>query len=223
MAVQEFGTALLKQYLTNKLVDKGVKSIEKYTGTSSDEDKDKSGFVSQQKTGGLGSILGRALAFSLFGPVLGPLAFAGGKGILNLGKQQGLGLNPFGGDGPTGPAGIMSGKVQTLDGRIVDSDSAEARADLDARDRAFQETGDYDVYSDTVPTGPAYSGTATVGTRFDAEDDGGGSDDSSSGGGGTTSSSDQGETSADSGFSDSGSYEDFGTTYARGGLASLYR
>ena len=90
MAIQEFGTALLKQYLTNKLVDKGIKGIEKYTGTSSDEDKDKSGFVSQQKTGGLGSILGRALAFSLFGPLLGPLAFAGGKGILNLGQRRGF-------------------------------------------------------------------------------------------------------------------------------------
>tara|TARA_R100001086_G_scaffold221676_1_gene139000 strand:+ start:273 stop:941 length:669 start_codon:yes stop_codon:yes gene_type:complete len=222
MAIQEFGTALLKQYLTNKLVDKGIKGIEKYTGTSSDDDDTGKGFTSTQKTGGLGSILGRALAFGLLGPIAGPLALAAGKGILNLGKQQGLGFSPFGGDGPTGPAGIISGKVQTLDGRIVDAGSDEAIADMNKRDEEFQETGDYDVYSDAVTTGPAYSGTATVGTRFDAEDDGGGDDNSGGSGGGNTS-SDQGETSSDSGFSDSGSYEDFGTMYARGGLASLYR
>ena len=48
----------------------------------------------------------------------------------------------------------------------------EARADLDARDQAFQETGDYDEYSNTVTTGPNY-GPVTSGTVFDAEDDGG--------------------------------------------------
>ena len=212
----KFGTALAKQYATNKLIDKGVEGIEKYTGTSSDEDKDKSGLVSQQKTGGLASILGRALAFSLFGPILGPLAFAGGKGLLNLGKQQGLSFSPFGGDGPTGPAGIVANKAVTLDGNIVDVGSDDYYEDLDKRDEEFKETGDYDVYSNTVTTGPAYSGKATVGTRFDAEDDGGGDDDS--GGGGGTSSSDQGETSSDAGFSDAPAYD-----YAKGGLASLYR
>jgi len=212
MAV-ELGTALLKQYVTNKLIDKGIKGIEKYTGTSSDEDKDTSGFVSQQKTGGLGSILGRALAFSLFGPVLGPLAFAGGKGILNLGKQQGLGFSPFGGDGPSGPAGIVANKAVTLDGNIVDVGSDDYYEDLDKRDEEFKETGDYDVYSNTVTTGPAYSGKATVGTRFDAEDDGG-SDDSSSG-----------DTTGSGGPESMGSAQGGagGRPYRYGGLASLYR
>ena len=220
MAV-ELGTALLKQYVTNKLIDKGIAGIEKYTGTSSDEDKDTSGFVSQQKTGGLGSILGRALAFSLFGPVLGPLAFAGGKGILNLGKQQGLGFSPFGGDGPSGPAGIVANKAVTLDGNIVDVGSDDYYEDLDKRDEEFKETGDYDVYSNTVTTGPtqpAFDPNADYYTGSDEEDR-----DNESSGSSTTSSSDQGETSSDSGFSDSGSYEDFDTMYARGGLASLYR
>ena len=160
------------------------------------------------------------IAQAILGPVFGPLALTVGQNFAAKRQAQGLGLNPFGGDGP---AGIVSNKAVTLDGNIVDVGSDDYYADLDARDKEFEETGDYDVYSNTAPTGPTYSGKATEGTRFDAEDDGGGSDDSSSGGGGTTSSSDQGETSADSGFSDSGSYEDFGTTYARGGLASLYR
>ena len=69
---------------------------------------------------------------------------------------------------------------------------------LSEADQEFAETGDYDVYSGTSsPQGPAYSGTATVGTSFDAEDDGGSDDTSSS------SSQDQGETSSDAGFSES--------------------
>lgn len=69
---------------------------------------------------------------------------------------------------------------------------------LSEADQEFAETGDYDVYSGTSsPQGPAYSGKATVGTSFDAEDDGGSDDTSSS------SSQDQGETSSDAGFSES--------------------
>ena len=189
-----------------------------YTGEDEEKDTGSKTLGSIAKTGIMSLI-----ANAIFGPIFAPLALSLGQRFVDRRQAQGLGLNPFGGSGTSGPAGIMSGKVQTLDGRIVDSDSDEARADLNARDKEFEETGDYDVYSNTATTGPTYSGKATEGTRFDAEDDGGGSDDSSSGGGGTTSSSDQGETSSDSGFSDSGSYEDFGTMYARGGLASLYR
>ena len=150
------------------------------------------------------------IAQAILGPVFGPLALTVGRNFMDR-RQQGLGLNPFGGDGPTGPAGIMSGKVQTLDGRIVDSDSDEARADLDARDQEFQETGDYDVYSDTVATGPSYSGKATVGTSFDAEDDGGGDDNSGGGGGGGS-----------PGSSGPGGSDEMGS-FRYGGLASLYR
>jgi hypothetical protein len=153
------------------------------------------------------------IAQAVLGPVFGPLALTLGRNFVDRRQAQGLGLNPFGGDGPTGPAGIVSGKVQTLDGRIVDSDSDEARADLNARDQAFQETGDYDVYSDTVTTGPAYSGTATVGTRFDAEDDGGGDNDSGGGGGGGGGSP---------GSSGPGGSDEMGS-FRYGGLASLYR
>ena len=58
---------------------------------------------------------------------------------------------------------------------------------MNERDREFQETGDYDVYSGTtVTTGPDY-GPVTSGTVFDAEDDGGGDDKSGGGGGGSSS------------------------------------
>ena len=194
---------------------KNVADINKFTGggyfgTGGDEDNKDKGpttFGGIAKSGIMSLI-----AQAVLGPVFGPLALTLGKNFVDRRQAQGLGLNPFGGDGPTGPAGIVSGKVQTLDGRIVDSDSDEARADLDARDQEFQETGDYDVYSDAVTTGPAYSGTATVGTRFDAEDDGGGDDNSGGGGGGGGS----------PGSSGPGGSDEMGS-FRYGGLASLYR
>jgi len=184
-----------------------------YTGEDEDnKDKGPTTFGGIAKSGIMSLI-----AQAILGPVFGPLALTVGRNFMDK-KQQGLGLNPFGGSGTPGPAGIMSGKVQTLDGTIVDSDSDEARADLDARDQAFQETGDYDEYSNTVTTGPSYSGKATVGTSFDAEDDGGGDDDSSGGGGGSPGSSGPG------GSDEMGSFRYGGrASYSGGGLASLYR
>ena len=218
MAIPE----LLKTIVLNRLVDQGVRRIDRFYGTDTEreEDEDKGfGFTSQQKPGGLGSIIGRALAYSLLGPIAGPLAFAAGRGLLSR-QQQGLSLNPFGGDGPS-PAGIVSGKAVTLDGNIVDVGSDDYYDDLDARDKEFEETGDYDVYSNTVTTGPTQPAFDPNKDYYEGSDEQDRDDDSGSSS--TTSSSDQGETSADSGFSDSGSYEDFGTMYARGGLASLYR
>ena len=171
-----------------------------YTGEDEEKDKGPTTFGGIAKSGIMSLI-----AQAVLGPVFGPLALTLGRNFVDRRQAQGLGLNPFGGDESTGPAGIVSGKVQTLDGRIVDSDSDEARADLDARDQAFQETGDYDVYSDTVTTGPDY-GPVTSGTVFDAEDDGGGDSSSSS-------ASTAGD---DPGYSGP-------SPFRYGGLASLYR
>ena len=193
---------------------KNVASIDKFISgggigqESEEKDKGPTTFGGIAKSGIMSLI-----AQAVLGPVFGPLALTLGRNFVDRRQAQGLGLNPFGGDGPTGPAGIVSGKVQTLDGRIVEADSDEARADLDARDQEFQETGDYDVYSDTVATGPSYSGKATVGTSFDAEDDGGGDDDSGGGGGGGGGSP---------GSSGPGGSDEMGS-FRYGGLASLYR
>ncbi len=148
------------------------------------------------------------LAQAFLGPVFGPLALTLGQNFAAKRREQGLGFMPFGGDESLGPSGIVSGKVQTLDGKIVDAGSDEAIADMNERDREFQETGDYDVYSGTtVTTGPDY-GPVTSGTVFDAEDDGGGDDS-----GGSTGSMDASDFSDDSP----------GTPFRYGGLASLYR
>ena len=120
---------------------KNVADINKFTGggyfgTGGDEDNKDKGpttFGGIAKSGIMSLI-----AQAVLGPVFGPLALTLGRNFVDRRQAQGLGLNPFGGDGPTGPAGIVSGKVQTLDGRIVDSDSDEARADLDTRDQAFR-------------------------------------------------------------------------------------
>ena len=197
--------SILLDLAKNLAIQRGVGSLQKridsYFGGDDDRTDD---FVSQQKPGGLGSIIGRALTYALLGPIAGPLAFSAGRGLLS--KQQGLGFSPFGED--KGPSGIVSGKVQTLDGKIVDAGSEEAKADMNRRDREFQETGDYDVYSGTtVTTGPDY-GPVTSGTVFDAEDDGGGDDS-----GGSTGSMDASD------FSD----DTAGTPFRYGGLASLYR
>jgi hypothetical protein len=195
-----------------------------YSGSGEDEEKDKG----SKTLGGIAkSGIMSLIANALLGPVFGQLALTLGKNFVNKRQQQGLGLNPFGGDGTPGPAGIMSGKVQTLDGRIVDSDSDEARADLDARDQAFQETGDYDEYANSVTT-PATATFSYDPNRDyyegsdeqdkDNESDSSGDDNSGGSGGGNTS-SDQGETSSDSGFGGSGQ-ETQDNMYARGGRAS---
>ena len=174
-----------------------------YTGEDEQKDKGPTTFGGIAKQG-----IMSLLAQAFLGPVLGPLALTLGQNFAAKRQAQGLSFMPFGGDESLGPSGIVSGKVQTLDGKIVDAGSDEAIADMNERDREFQETGDYDVYSGTtVTTGPDY-GPVTSGTVFDAEDDGGGDDS-----GGSTGSMDASD------FSD----DTAGTPFRYGGLASLYR
>ena len=194
-----------------------------YTGEGTDEDeKDKGpttfGGIAKQ---GIMSLLAQAV----LGPVLGPLALTLGQNFAAKRQAQGLSLNPFGGDGPSGPSGIVANKAITLDGNIVDVGSDDYYEDLDKRDKEFAETGDYDVYSGVTvfdkPTGPTpitfdpnkdyYTGS----DEEDKDDEGPATT--------TTSESDYSPTTQDPDPAPSGSYEDFDTLYARGGLASLYR
>ena len=123
-----------------------------YTGQGTDEDeKDKGpttfGGIAKQ---GIMSLLAQAV----LGPVLGPLALTLGQNFLDKRREEGLGFSPFGGDGPSGPSGIVANKAITLDGDIVDVGSEEYYDDLDKRDEEFELTGDFDVYSNTVTRGP---------------------------------------------------------------------
>ena len=167
------------------------------------------------------------LAQAVLGPVLGPLALTLGQNFLDKRREEGLGFSPFGGDGPSGPSGIVANKAITLDGDIVDVGSEEYYDDLDKRDKEFAETGDYDVYSGgTVfdkPSGP-------IGITFDPNKDyytGSDEEDKDDEGGATTTTttsvSDYSPTMQDpdpapESKSDAPAYD-----FARGGLASLYR
>ena len=205
MALGEIGSALLKQYVTNRLIDKGIAGIEKFTDTSRDDDDKGKGFTSTQKTGGLGSILGRALAFSLFGPLLGPLAFAGGKGLLNLGQRRGF--LPGGEqqivDDPRGTftaEGMQFENIQDSLGSTDPNKDINYNTGVITDKTTGKEIGNvYDEVALTnVPEPPAYD--------FDDSSDSGS-------GGGSSSASTAGDAPGYSGPS----------PFRYGGLASLYR
>ena len=197
MALGEIGSGLIKQYVTNKLLDKGIAGIEKFSGTSSDDDDKGKGFTSTQKTGGLGSIIGRALAFSLLGPILGPLAFAGGKGLLNLGQRRGF--LPGGEQIVDDPRGTF-----TADGMQF-ADVQDTLGSIDSGTDIDYNTGDITDKSTGITTGNVYDEVALTGGDSS-------SDDGSNGGGGGGS----------PGSSGPGGSDEMGS-FRYGGLASLYR
>ena len=197
-----------------------------YTGEGTDEDeKDKGprtlGGIAKQ---GIMSLL----AQTILGPVLGPIALTLGQNFLDKRREEGLGFSPFGGDGPSGPSGIVANKAITLDGDIVDVGSEEYYDDLDKRDEEFEITGDYDVYSNTVtrgPTQPTFDPNKDYYTGSDEED----KDNEGGATTTTTSVSDYSPTMQDPDPAN-GSNDTTTTTsdapaydFARGGLASLYR
>ena len=205
MALGEVGPALIKQYVTNRLLDKGIAGIEKFTDTSSDKDKDTSGFASQQKTGGLGSIIGRALAFSLLGPILGPLAFAGGKGLLNLGQQRGF--------LPGGEQQIVDDPRGTFTAEGMQfADVQDTLGSMDSGTDIDYNTGDITDKSTGEVTGNVYDevaiSTPSPAPAYDFDDSS--SDSGSDSGGGSPGSSGPG------GSDEMGSFR-------YGGLASLIR
>ena len=195
-----------------------------YTGESEEKDKGPTTFGGIAKQG-----IMSLLAQAVLGPVLGPLALTLGQNFLDKRREEGLGFSPFGGDGPSGPSGIVANKAITLDGDIVDVGSEEYYDDLDKRDEEFELTGDFDVYSNTVtrgPTQPTFDPNKDYYTGSDEEDkDNEGPATTTT----TTSVSDYSPTMQDpdpangsnnttTTTSDAPAYD-----FARGGLASLYR
>ena len=83
--------SILLDLAKNLAIQRGIGSLQKridsYFGGDDDRTDD---FVSQQKPGGLGSIIGRALTFALLGPIAGPLAFSFGKGLLGRRNRMNL-------------------------------------------------------------------------------------------------------------------------------------
>ena len=82
--------SILLNLIKNLAIQRGVGSLEKRIGQYySNGDDDTNQFASNQRQG-LGSILGRTAAFGLLGPILGPLAFAFGRGIMSRRNQMNL-------------------------------------------------------------------------------------------------------------------------------------
>jgi hypothetical protein len=87
MAAAELFADLLKRAAINR----GVASLQKRIGQyySDSDDDNTNQFVSNQRQG-LGSILGRTAAYGFLGPILGPLAFALGSGIMSRRNRMNL-------------------------------------------------------------------------------------------------------------------------------------
>ena len=189
--------SILLDLAKNLAIERGVGSLQKridsYFGGDDDRTDD---FVSQQKPGGLGSIIGRALAFALLGPIAGPIAFSAGRGILARRNQPlKMGLN-------------------TMDDIIDDprgTFTAEGMQFADVQDTLGSSDSGTNIDYNTGNITDAATG-ANIGNVYDEVALTGGSDDSGSngGGGGNMSASD---------FSD----DTAGTPFRYGGLASLYR
>ena len=83
--------SILLDLVKNLAIQRGIGSLEKRIGQYySNGDDDTNQFTSNQKDMGLGSILGRTAAFGLLGPILGPLAFAFGRGIMSRRNRMNL-------------------------------------------------------------------------------------------------------------------------------------
>ena len=191
--------------LKNLALQRGLGSLEKRINQyySDGDDDNTNQFASRQRDMGLGSILGRTAAFGLLGPILGPLAFAFGRGIMSRRNQ--MSLMPSGDPSQIGPQGGVTAKGMQFENIQDALGSTDPNKDINYNTGVItdkttgKEIGNvYDEVALTnVPEPPAYD--------FD--------DSSSDGGGGGTGTMDASDFSDDSP----------GTPFRYGGLASLYR
>ena len=182
--------------LKNLALQRGLGSLEKRINQyySDGDDDNTNQFASRQRDMGLGSILGRTAAFGLLGPILGPLAFAFGRGIMSRRNQ--MSLMPSGDPSQIGPQGGVTAKGMQFENIQDTLGSTDSGTDIDYN------TGDITDKTTGQNIGNVYDEVAITG----------GSDDSGSDSGG-------GRNMSASDFSD----DTAGTPFRYGGLASLYR
>ena len=186
--------SILLNLIKNLAIQRGVGSLEKRIGqyySNGDDNTDQ--FVSNQRQG-LGSILGRTAAYGFLGPILGPIAFALGKGI--MGRRNQMSLMPSGDPSQIGPQGGVTAKGMQFENIQDTLGSTDSGTDIDYN------TGDITDKTTGQNIGNVYDEVAITGGSDDSGSD--------SGGGGNMSASD---------FSD----DTAGTPFRYGGLASLYR
>ena len=144
MAAAELFANLLKQAAINR----GVASLQKRIGQYySDSDDDTNQFTSNQKDMGLGSILGRTAAYGLLGPILGPIAFALGKGIMSRRNRMSLTDDSIITPGPIKTGGGDPNQIQmqeptTSQGQAIDPADLQSLTDDSGQDTGFSEYTD---------------------------------------------------------------------------------
>ena len=200
--------SILLNLIKNLAIQRGVGSLEKRIGQYySNGDDDTNQFVSNQRQG-LGSIIGRTAAFGLLGPILGPIAFALGKGIMS--RRNRMSLTPSGDPNQitSDPRGTFTAEGMQFENIQDALGSTDPNKDINYNTGVItdkttgKEIGNvYDEVALTnVPAPPAY----------DFDDSSG---DSGSNGGGSSSASTAGDAPGYSGPS----------PFRYRGLASLYR
>ena len=137
---------LVKQAAINRGVTSLQKRINQYY---SDGDDNTNEFVSNQRQG-LGSIIGRTAAFGLLGPILGPIAFALGKGIMGRRNQMSLTDDNIITPGPTKTGGGDPNQIQgptTSQGQAIDPSDLVSITDDSGQDTGFSEYSSPEVAS----------------------------------------------------------------------------
>ena len=155
--------SILLDLAKNLAIQRGIGSLQKridsYFGGDDDRTND---FVSQQKPGGLGSIIGRALAFALLGPIAGPLAFSAGRGLLNKRNRMNLTDDLVDDRGGVTATGMQFADVQDTLG------STDSGTDIDYN------TGNITDKATGANIGNVYDEVALTGGGDDSGSNGGG-------------------------------------------------
>ena len=149
MAAAELFADLLKRAAINRGVASLQKRIGQYYSDSDDDNTDQ--FASNQREG-LGSILGRTAAYGFLGPILGPIAFALGKGIMGRRNRISLTDDSIITPGPTKTGGGDPNQIQmqeptTSQGQAIDPADLRSLTDDSGQDTGFSEYSSPEVAS----------------------------------------------------------------------------
>jgi len=143
--------SILLDLVKNLAIQRGIGSLEKRIGQYySDSDDDTNQFTSNQNQG-LGSVLGRTAAYGLLGPILGPIAFALGKGIMGRRNRMSLTDNLIDDRGGVTATGMQFENIQDTLG----STDSGTNINYDTGDITDKTTGKNigNVYDEAALTG----------------------------------------------------------------------
>ena len=139
---------LFADFLKRAAINRGVASLQKRIGQYySDSDDDNTNQFASNQRQGLGSILGRTAAYGLLGPILGPIAFALGSGIMSRRNRMSLTDDSIITPGPTKTGGGDPNQIQmqeptTSQGQAIDPADLRSLTDDSGQDTGFSEYTD---------------------------------------------------------------------------------